>query len=100
MHEILDIGDFIGVEGEIFKTQTGEQTIRVSSYEFLGKSLRPLPEKFHGLKKVKSQDSCLIFLAFSHNHTSFHMTPFLDHVLTLSYLSGPKATGFCFPVCF
>lgn len=49
IHETLDVGDFIGVGGEIFKTQTGEQTIRVSSYEFLGKSLRPLPEKFHGV---------------------------------------------------
>lgn len=49
IHETLDIGDFIGVGGEIFKTQTGELTIRVSSYEFLGKSLRPLPEKFHGV---------------------------------------------------
>ncbi len=49
IHDTLDVGDFIGVGGEIFKTQTGEQTIRVSSYEFLGKSLRPLPEKFHGV---------------------------------------------------
>ena len=49
IHETLDVGDFIGVGGEIFKTQTGELTIRVSSYEFLGKSLRPLPEKFHGV---------------------------------------------------
>lgn len=47
--EFFDIGDFIGVEGEIFTTHTGEKTIRVSSYEFLGKSLKPLPEKFHGL---------------------------------------------------
>ena len=49
IHETLDVGDFIGVTGEIFKTQTGEQTIRVKKYEFLGKALRPLPEKFHGV---------------------------------------------------
>lgn len=49
IHETLDVGDFIGVEGEIFTTQTGEKTIRVSKCTFLGKSLRPLPEKFHGL---------------------------------------------------
>ncbi len=49
IHETLDIGDFIGVTGEIFITQTGEKTIRVSKYKFLGKSLRPLPEKFHGI---------------------------------------------------
>lgn len=47
--EIFDIGDFIGVEGEIFTTHTGEKTVRASSYEFLGKALKPLPEKYHGL---------------------------------------------------
>lgn len=45
----IDTGDFIGAKGEIFTTQTGEKTLRVSSFEFLGKALRPLPEKFHGL---------------------------------------------------
>lgn len=45
----IDSGDFIGVEGEMFTTQTGEKTVRVSSFEFLGKALRPLPEKYHGL---------------------------------------------------
>ena len=46
---LIDLGDFIGAEGEIFTTQTGEKTLRVKSFEFLGKALRPLPEKFHGL---------------------------------------------------
>lgn len=45
----IDVGDFLGAEGEIFTTQTGEKTLRVHSFEFLGKALRPLPEKFHGL---------------------------------------------------
>ncbi len=45
----VDIGDFIGVEGEIITTKTGEKTIDVSSWTFLSKSLRPLPEKFHGM---------------------------------------------------
>lgn len=49
IHETLDVGDFIGVGGEMFTTQTGEKTLRVSTYKFLGKSLRPLPEKFHGI---------------------------------------------------
>ena len=44
-----DSGDIIGVEGELFKTQTGELSIRASSIRLLTKSLRPLPEKFHGL---------------------------------------------------
>ena len=45
----VDTGDFIGAEGEIFTTQTGEKTLRVHNFNFLGKALRPLPEKFHGL---------------------------------------------------
>ena len=45
----IDVGDFIGVKGEIVTTQTGEKTLRAHSFEFLGKALRPLPEKFHGL---------------------------------------------------
>lgn len=51
----FDIGDFIGVEGEIFTTQTGEKTIRAKVITFLGKSLKPLPEKFHGINDI---DSC------------------------------------------
>lgn len=46
----FDLGDFIGVEGEVFTTQTGEKTIRANEITFLGKALKPLPEKFHGLE--------------------------------------------------
>ena len=46
----LDIGDFIAVTGEVFKSRTGEITIKVMEFTALTKSLRPLPEKFHGLK--------------------------------------------------
>jgi lysyl-tRNA synthetase class 2 len=46
----LDMGDIIGVEGSVFKTKTGEITVHVKSFELLTKSIRPLPEKFHGLK--------------------------------------------------
>jgi lysyl-tRNA synthetase class 2 len=45
----LDIGDIIGIEGELFRTRTGEITIRASRYALVSKSLRPLPEKWHGL---------------------------------------------------
>ena len=48
--KLFDTGDFIGAKGEIFTTQTGEKTLRVEEFEFLGKALRPLPEKFHGLQ--------------------------------------------------
>ena len=46
----LDIGDIIGITGLVFKTRMGEISIHVEKYELLSKSLRPLPEKFHGLK--------------------------------------------------
>ena len=44
-----DVGDIIGVKGSLFKTRTGELTLQVSDIQLLTKSLRPLPEKFHGL---------------------------------------------------
>lgn len=50
----FDIGDFIGAEGEIFTTHTGEKTLRANSFEFLGKALKPLPEKFHGLTDLEA----------------------------------------------
>ncbi|MFE9279196.1 lysine--tRNA ligase [Paenibacillus glucanolyticus] len=50
---ILDLGDIIGVKGVLFKTKTGETTVKVKELEVLSKSLYPLPEKFHGLKDVE-----------------------------------------------
>jgi lysyl-tRNA synthetase, class II len=47
--KLLDMGDYIGVKGKIFKTKTGEVTINSSEVMILSKSLRPLPEKFHGI---------------------------------------------------
>ncbi|HPE39150.1 MAG TPA: lysine--tRNA ligase [Bacillota bacterium] len=49
----LDIGDIVGVTGEVFRTRTGEISIRTSSYTLLAKALRPLPNKFHGLKDTE-----------------------------------------------
>ena len=51
----LDVGDFIGVTGELFRTRTGELTVAVKGFEFLSKALRPLPEKWHGLKDVETR---------------------------------------------
>ncbi len=48
----FDIGDYMGVEGEIFTTDAGEKTIRANRLYFLGKSFRPLPEKFHGVNDI------------------------------------------------
>jgi lysyl-tRNA synthetase, class II len=47
--KLLDLGDLVGVSGEFFLTQKGELTLYVADYSFLGKALRPLPEKFHGI---------------------------------------------------
>ena len=51
--KLIDSGDFIGAKGEIFTTQTGEKTLRVETLTFLGKALKPLPEKFHGLQDTE-----------------------------------------------
>ena len=45
----LDIGDIVGITGDVFKTQTGEISLHATKVELLSKSLKPLPEKFHGL---------------------------------------------------
>ena len=52
---LLDLGDFIGVEGSCFVTKTGEPTLKVHKFEVLAKSLRPLPEKWHGLTDVEAR---------------------------------------------
>jgi lysyl-tRNA synthetase class 2 len=51
----FDIGDFIGVTGDLFRTRTGEVTLRVQDFKMLAKSLHPLPEKWHGLKDVETR---------------------------------------------
>lgn len=51
----LDIGDWIGVEGECFVTKTGEPTIRVKRFTALSKALRPLPEKWHGVQDPETK---------------------------------------------
>lgn len=52
LFELVDIGDFIGVKGNVFRTRRGEVTVEVQKYRLLTKALRPLPEKWHGLKDV------------------------------------------------
>ena len=82
--KLIDTGDFIGANGEIFTTQTGEKTLRVHSFEFLGKALRPLPEKFHGLTDtemkyrqryvdlIMNEDSRRVFLGRSKFYSYLH----------------------------
>src|SRR5664279_5509240 len=52
---LVDSGDIIGIKGELFRTQRGENSISVSQFSLLSKSLCSLPEKFHGLKDVETR---------------------------------------------
>ena len=52
--DMIHVGDFIGVEGKIFTTQKGEISVLVEDYKFLSKSIRPLPEKWHGLQDTET----------------------------------------------
>jgi lysyl-tRNA synthetase class 2 len=51
----FDVGDFVGIEGTMFRTRTGEITVRVQRLVMLAKALRPLPEKWHGLTDVETR---------------------------------------------
>jgi len=51
----VDLGDFIGITGELYHTTAGELTVRVAKYDILSKALRPLPEKFHGLTDMETR---------------------------------------------
>jgi len=51
--ELVDIADIISVKGELFKTHTAEPTVKVEDFALLSKALRPLPEKWHGLKDIE-----------------------------------------------
>lgn len=55
MKSNVDMGDFIGITGELYHTTAGELTVRVSHYDILSKALRPLPEKFHGLTDTEAR---------------------------------------------
>ncbi len=55
IYKKLGVGDFIGIEGTLFRTKTGEITLRASSFEVLSKNIRPLPEKFHGLTDIETR---------------------------------------------
>jgi lysyl-tRNA synthetase class 2 len=47
--DLTDLGDFVGIAGKMFRTKTGEVSVHAEEWTFLGKAMRPLPEKFHGL---------------------------------------------------
>lgn len=55
LYKDLDIGDIVGVNGELFTTRTGEPTVLIKELKLLAKALRPMPEKWHGLKDVETR---------------------------------------------
>lgn len=55
LFKLMDIGDFIGIKGQFFRTRTGELTILAHEIKLLTKSLRPLPEKWHGLRDIEAR---------------------------------------------
>jgi lysyl-tRNA synthetase class 2 len=55
LFRLLDLGDFIGVEGTCFVTKSGEPTLKVHTFQLLAKALRPLPEKWHGLQDIEAR---------------------------------------------
>lgn len=54
-NEVVDIGDFVEIQGSFFKTNRGEKTLEVKDWRMLSKSLRPLPEKWHGLTDIEER---------------------------------------------
>jgi len=71
----LDIGDIIGVEGTVFRTRKGEITVAADRFEMLTKSLRPLPEKWHGLTDVE--------LRYRHRHLDLIANPRVRRIFRL-----------------
>ncbi len=110
--KMFDGGDFIGAKGEIFTTQTNEKTLRVKEYKFLGKALRPLPEKFHGLQDtelkyrqryvdlITNEESRRVFLgrsklySFLHKYLGEHGFLQVETPIIQTAVSGASARPF------
>ena len=85
----LDIGDIVGVEGEVFKTKRGEISVKAHAVTLLSKSLRPLPEKFHGLtdKETRYRQRYVDLIMNEDVRRAFEIrTKFIKHVR--SYLDA------------
>ena len=76
-----DMGDFVGIKGHVFATNTGEISVHTDEFEFLVKGLRPLPEKFHGLKDIE--------LRYRKRYVDFVVNP-KAKVVFKSFVDSPK----------
>lgn len=79
----LDLGDIVGVDGELMRTRTDELTLRLDSFRLLAKSLRPLPEKWHGLKdtEIRYRQRYLDLIANPEVRDIFHRRAALVRIL-------------------
>jgi len=78
-----DIGDFVGVSGKVFKTRMGEISVRCDSVQLLAKSLRPLPEKFHGLtdKELRYRQRYVDLIMNADTRKTFELrSAFIKHI--------------------
>ncbi len=73
--KLLDLGDFVGVEGVVFRTRTGELTVAVEELAVLAKSLRPMPEKYHGLadREARARQRYLDLLSNAESRKEFEV---------------------------
>ncbi|MCX8174514.1 MAG: lysine--tRNA ligase [Thermoplasmata archaeon] len=71
----LDVGDIIGIRGRVFRTKRGELTVSIDEFEILCKSLRPLPEKYHGIKDIE--------LRYRKRYLDLIMNPEAQRIFTL-----------------
>ena len=55
LFDTVDLGDIVGISGTVFQNKVGELSIKVKEFTLLTKSLRPLPDKFHGLKDIEQR---------------------------------------------
>ncbi len=71
--KLLDVGDFVGIEGELWTTRKGERTVRANALTFLAKGLRPLPEKWHGLsdRELRARQRYLDLIANADSRERF-----------------------------
>ena len=87
----LDLGDWIGVDGRLFRTKTDELTVEVQAMTFLSKGLRPLPEKWHGLTDIETRyrQRYVDLIANPSVHHIFHLrSQIIAHIRTFFISHG------------
>ncbi|HMY80978.1 MAG TPA: NUDIX domain-containing protein [Candidatus Absconditabacterales bacterium] len=81
LEKFIDVGDFVGIKGELFYTHKGEPTIFVSEYQLLSKAIRPLGDKFHGVGENQETAYRQRYLDMIHNRDTLHRMQFRSHFI-------------------